>query len=64
MKCDPNKIKYRTRKTAWKYACIFYKRYGTGTQVYRCEFGKKHYHLTSSGVFIPPKEFNPQEQEK
>ena len=52
--CEDHKLKFRTRKTAWKTAMQM----GSNFKPFRCPNGKtiRHWHLTSKGVnVVPPK---------
>ncbi len=46
-----SKIRYPTRKKAWKSALYFYTSFGTLQSVYKCHHCEK-YHLTTKGVIV------------
>lgn len=49
-----NKIAYKHRVNAWKWAIYHFKMFGTRTGIYRCRYCKK-YHLSRKCGFTPVK---------
>lgn len=54
LKKSCNKIQYRTRKTAWKYAIYYFNKFETRCGVYRCYFCHR-FHLSKDAQFQPSK---------
>lgn len=50
-RCRKDKLKFKTKESAWKKAIKLNEKFGWNYQVYRCS---NHWHLTTSNVTVPP----------